>query len=327
MQFTIVGAGALGTILGGHLLAAGHGVTMIARGARLQQIKTQGLRLSGLKPMIVPCVAVDPGTPIAEPGIVIFTVKTYQMSAALAALAQLRPAAVFSVANGVLKNEQLAAAYGTEVVLGCMANVSGELLPSGTVDFTRNVHMLLGALAGYCGPDPLAIAAIIDAAGVVTSAVTDIETVEWSKFVGWLAMFTLSVIARATTGVLLEHPRLAAVGVGIVREAAAIAAARGIALVDQSPIPVVTVSTAPLPAAVQKLRDIGRHLLVQAPSHRMSSLQDLAAGRVLEVDETLGYAVSEAARLGLAVPTLALCYDLVAGLNDVARAGALSPQP
>ena len=51
----------------------------------------------------------------------------------------------------------------------------------------------------------------------------------------------------------------------------------------------------------------------------MSALQDLEAGRALEVHETLGYAVNEARRLGVPAPTLALCYDIAAGLNDLPR--------
>ena len=319
MKFTIVGAGALGTILGGHLLAAGHGVTMIARGARARHIAEHGLTVSGLRTLTTPCAVATPGTPIADAGVVIFTVKTYQMADALAALGGLNPSAVFSVANGVMKNEQLETTYGGGVVLGCMANVSGELLASGAVAFTRNVRMPIGALAGYRGPDPAAIAAVIDAAGVVTLAVPDIESVEWSKFVGWLALFTLSVIARTTTGVFLEQPRLAALGVRLIQEGAALAAARGITLIDQSPIPVVSVTTAAPSAAVAIVRQIGRDLIMQAPTHRMSSLQDFDAGRLLEVHETLGYAVSQAARLGVSAPTLASCYDIVAGLNELTR--------
>ena len=319
MRFTIVGAGALGTILGAHLIAAGHEVIMVARGARAAHIARHGLAIGGLNTLNTPCAVMAPGAALADPGVVIFTVKTYQMTAALAALGALVPRAVFSVANGVLKNEQLRACYGDAVVLGCMANVSGELRPTGAVEFTRNVRMAIGALAGYRGPDPTTIAQAIDNAGIVTPAIDEIETVEWSKFVGWLAMFTLSVIARATTGICLENPRLAALGVSIVREAAALAHARAIALIDQSPIPVVTVSTGTEAQAIESLRQIGRGLIAQAPSHRMSSLQDLEAGRPLEVHETLGYAVNEAARLGVAAPSLRLCYEIVAGLNDLPR--------
>ena len=320
MQFTIVGAGALGTILGAHLITAGHGVTMVARGARGRHIASEGLRVRGLRDFDLACTVVEPGTPIAAPGVLIYTVKTYQMDEALTALSRLDASAVFSVANGVMKNDQLAALYGRERVLGCMANVSGELLASGEVSFTRNVRMPLGPLPGYRGPDPIAIAAAIDAAGVITPAVTDIESLEWSKFAGWLAMFTLAVIARTTTGVYLENPQLAALAVKLVSEAVALAQARGITLVDQSPIPVLSVAHATdLQSAVEVLRDVGRNMLVQAPTHRMSALQDLEAGRRLEVHETLGYAAREAQRLQVPAPSIALCYEIVSAIDSLPR--------
>lgn len=320
MNFTIIGAGALGSILGAHLLAAGHGVVMVARGARAAQLRAQGLRVRGLRDFDRACQVIEAGAAITAPGVVIYTVKTYQMDEALAAHSTLVPQAVFSVANGVMKNEQLAGVYGAERVLGCMANVSGELRADGVVEFTRNVRMPLGPLPGYRGPAAATIATAIDAAGVVTPAVEDIESAEWSKFAGWLAMFTLAVIARTTTGVYLENPGLAAVGVKLVSEAVALAHARGITLVDQSPIPVLSVANAATPVeAVEILRDIGRNLITQAPTHRMSALQDFEAGRRLEVHETLGYACREAQRLGVAAPTIALCYELVAGLDTLPR--------
>lgn len=319
MHFTIVGAGALGSILGAHLSAAGHEVVMVARGTRAAQVRESGLRLAGLSELAVPCAVATPESGIAARGVLVFAVKTYQMQAALAACAGSRPQAVFSLANGVLKNAQLVAAFGAAAVLGCMANVSGELLASGTVAFTRNVRVALGPLSGYRGPPATELAGMLDAAGIRAAAVDAIETVEWSKFVGWLAMFTLAVIARTRTCVYLENETLAGVVVQLVREAAAIAQARGIALVDQSPLPVASVSTLPWPDAVALVRRIGRDMLAQAPDHRMSALQDLEAGRVLEVHETLGFAVSEAARLGLAAPALGLCYQLAAGIDGLPR--------
>ncbi len=320
MQFTIVGAGALGTILGAHLIADGHGVTMIARGARARQIAAEGLRVRGLRNFDLTCTVVEPGQPIAAPGVLIYTVKTYHMDEALAALAGLDVSAVLSVANGVMKNDQLVAVYGRERVLGCMANVSGELLANGEVSFTRNVRMPLGPLPGYCGPHASDIAAAINAAGVITPAVDDIESLEWSKYAGWLAMFTLAVIARTTTGVYLENPQLAALAVKLVSEAVALAQARGVTLVDQSPIPVLSVAHAQdLASAIEVLREVGRTMLVQAPTHRMSALQDLEAGRRLEVHETLGYAAREAQRLQVPVPTIALCYEIVSAIDSLPR--------
>jgi 2-dehydropantoate 2-reductase len=59
----------------------------------------------------------------------------------------------------------------------------------------------------------------------------------------------------------------------------------------------------------------GQQMKIRAPEHRMSTLQDLNAGRPLEVEETIGYAIREAARLNLSLPLLQNFYSLVAGID------------
>ena len=315
MRFSIVGAGALGTILGAHLIEAGHDVRIIARGRRAEYLARNGLRVNGLRELALPCAPVTILDPGIDNDVLIYAVKTYHMEAALAASGGVAPRAVFSLANGVMKNEQLAAVFGNEAVLGCMANFSGELFADGTVNFTRNVCLFVG------GQEPLAseIVSTIHEAGVVTVASDNIESVEWSKFVAWAAMFVLSLTARTTTGVYLENQRLAELAARLIREAAAVAAARKIELIDQSPMPTKSVAELPFPQAVAKIREIGREMHHQAPNHRMSSLQDLEAGRELEVHETIGYIAREAERLGISAPAIDLCYGIAAGLNELPR--------
>ncbi len=315
MRFTIVGAGALGTILGAHLIDAGHAVRLIARGERAAWLARNGLRVYGLREFALPCTPSETLDPAQDDGVLVYAVKTYHMEQALAGAAGITPRAVLSLANGVLKNEQLAAQFGRERVVGCMANFSGELVADGTVLFTRNVCVHLG------GPDP-ASGEIVDAfnrAGIVSALSADIAAVEWSKFVGWVALFALSVIARSTTGVCLSEARFAALGARIIRETAALAAARGVTLADVSPMPVASIATLPPEQAAARVAEVGRDMLAKAPNHRMSSLQDLEAGRRLEVHETLGYAVSEAARAGLEAPVLGLCYEICAALDALPR--------
>ena len=311
MQFTIVGAGALGTILGAHVTAAGHGVRMLVRGQRAAQVAADGLRVRGLAELETPCTVATAPDAALDSGVLVFAVKTYHMAAALESTRGLRPLAVFSLANGVMKNDQLAQTFGHDKVLGCMANFSGELEANGTALFTRNVMLYLG------GREPWAtdISAAIAAAGINAQVSAQIETVEWSKFVGWVAMFALAVIARTTTGRYLDNPHLAQLGVAVVREGAGIANARGIELIDQSPLPVKSLAELPFREAVALLRKVGRDFTASAPHHRMSALQDLEADRELEVHETLGFAVREAARLGVNAPTLGFCYEIGAGLN------------
>jgi ketopantoate reductase len=67
--------------------------------------------------------------------------------------------------------------------------------------------------------------------------------------------------------------------------------------------------------AVAAIHRVGFELKSSAPEHRMSTLQDLEAGRPLEIEETLGYAVREAERSKLRLPLLTSLYSLVAAID------------
>jgi len=315
VRIVILGAGALGTILAAHLAADGHDVSLIARGRRASQLQDAGLEVRGLREIRTRCdVITDPAlAPSAD--LLILTAKTYDNEAAVASLAGDRFATVFSVANGVVKNAELARGFGPERVLGCMADTSGELLEDGSASFTRNVMLHLGIPGGGVDRRAETVAAAIHASGVNARAVTNIDTVEWSKFVGWTALLALSVLTRLRTANFLAQPHCAEVAGAMIREMGTIAAAKHIEIVDQSPLPVASVIAGTLEDARDVLLGVGREWLQLAPNHRMSSLQDLERGKRLEVDETLGYALTEARRLNLAVPTLTTCYQLVAGIN------------
>ncbi|MCB1740087.1 MAG: ketopantoate reductase family protein [Gammaproteobacteria bacterium] len=315
MRFTIVGAGALGSILGAHLIKAGHQVQMIARGARAEQLREQGLRVRGLTDLDLACdvAQADDAAPACDA--LVYTVKTYHMTDALKATRHIDAQSVFSVANGVLKNELLAKDFGRDRVLGCMADTSGELKADGQVEFTRNVCLYVGSLVADAASRSAAVAQAIDTAGVNARSVGDIASVEWSKFVGWIALFTLCVLGRANTGRILSNPELAALAVHQVKEMGAIAAAVKVQLIDQSPLPVASIIEQPFEAAVETVRAVGDTFTRTAPSHRMSSLQDLEAGRRLEVEGTLGHAVRIAHQQHIEVPTLELCLSLVTGID------------
>ncbi|MEM7540173.1 MAG: 2-dehydropantoate 2-reductase N-terminal domain-containing protein [Pseudomonadota bacterium] len=314
MKFAIVGAGALGTILGSHLDAAGHEVTMIARGARLRQIRTLGLRLSGLNELHRQCTALSAAEVVDEYDCVVYAVKTYQMAAAVEATKHIQAQAVFSVANGVQKNELLASAFGIERTLGCMADFSGELKPDGTVVFTRNIFIHIGTLSEHSHHAD-GIAEAIHAAGVNTQSVSDVRSVEWSKYVGWVAMFSLAIISRLNTGHFLSQPAFAAIAYDLIGEMREVASSYAVSLDGDSPLPVAVLASADREQAIELLTERGRNLLENAPDHRMSSLQDLERGTALEYEETLGFARNIAQAEGISTPTLDVCYNIAAGLN------------
>jgi 2-dehydropantoate 2-reductase len=322
-EFAILGAGAIGSILAAHLAHAGHSVIVIARGERARAVERDGLRITGLAKLAVNVpVLTEPGR-LESADTLIVAMKTPGTEATLEPLRRARLGAALSIQNGVLKNELLAAAFGADRVLGALADTSGELLPSGEVLFTRNVNLPLGEPAGGISERARRIAGMIDAAGVRSSAVADITSLEWSKFTVWLGLMSMAVSMRSVSWRYLVDVDCAQLLIALVREIAAVARAQGIALVESAAgLPLRTMLDASEHDAIEAVRKAGEQMRSRAPEHRMSALQDLEAGRPLEVAETFGYAVSRARELGLSLPMLEAFHHLVTGIDRIGRGGA-----
>ena len=311
MRFAILGAGALGTILGAHLSRAGHEVAMIVRGERARVLQRQGLVLNGLSEIKARPTVIDDPRKLHETGTLIIATKAIDSAQALETLRHLRLDNALSVQNGVLKNELLARVFGYSRVLGAMADFSGELLANGEVKFTRNVCLHIGEEKGGTSPRAEQLASAIDTAGVRCVAASNIRTREWSKYAGWIAQFPLAVLTRQITWKFLMDERSALVIVRIVREAAQLAAAMGIELTDMPPLPVPSIVHGSEEQAIETIRGLGQKFLETSPEHRMSAQQDVLRGSRLEYEETLGYALTKARELGVAMPTLDTCYRIL----------------
>lgn len=319
-EFAILGAGAIGSILAAHLARAGHSVVVLARGDRARTVEREGLRIKGLSDFSVPVqVITDPSRLQAADTLIVAT-KTPGTEAALARLRHVQVGAALSIQNGVLKDELLAQTFGAAQVLGALADTSGELLQSGEVLFTRNVNLPLGELAGGISERARRIAAVIDGAGVRSSAVANILSLEWSKFTVWLGLVCMAVTTRSASWRYLSDADCAQVLVRLVREVAQVAQAKGIALVDDAAsLPLGTLIQASERDAVEAVLRVGENMRSRAPDHRMSALQDLEAGRPLETEETFGYARRLANELGLSLPLVDAFYHLVAGIDHARR--------
>jgi 2-dehydropantoate 2-reductase len=311
-EFAVLGAGAIGSILGAHLARAGHSVAMLARGRRAEQVRAQGLKITGLAEFVTPVVTLIDPRQLRGARVLIVATKTPGTADALASLRHVHLDVALSIQNGPLKNELLGEAFGEQRVLGALADTSGELLASGEVVFTRNVNIMLGELSGQMTERAQRIAHDIDASGVRSTAVTRIRSLEWSKFTAWVGLMALAVTTRAVTWRYLTDPDAALVVARIVREMGQLARASGIELTDESVLPVATICSKGEDAALASVLKVGGEYESRAPRHRMSALQDLLAGRPMEVHETLGYALRKAGQIGVSMPLVDAFYHVIA---------------
>jgi 2-dehydropantoate 2-reductase len=318
-DFAILGAGAIGSIVGAHLARAGHRVVMLTRGSRAAYLEEHGLVIRGLSEFSAPVHTLRDARALGSAGTLIVATKTPGTAAALEPLRAAQFDVTLSIQNGPLKNELLAAAFGAERVLGALADTSGELLPGGEVLFTRNVGLYVGELAGGDSARAQRLARTLDSSGVRAAATAEIQTLEWSKFCGWVGLMALSVATRALTWKYLCDPDAALLVTRLVREMGTLARVLGIRLSDRAILPTATLCAAEESDAVAMVMKVGTEYQRNAPTHRMSALQDLEAGRPLEVHETLGYASARARELGLDLPLLAAFTHLVAAIDRTRR--------
>jgi 2-dehydropantoate 2-reductase len=315
MKIVILGAGALGTVLGAHLARAGEDVTLIARGKRAAYLKEHGATITGLADFTVPVNVITDPSQVHSADVLIVTVKTYDMASALQSVKHLDVGSVLSIQNGVLKNEQLAQTFGWEKVLGAMAAFSGAVLPTGTVRFTVNQGLYLGALPEGISTRVQTLGEALARAGILVQVTPSIQSFEWSKYLAFVSWMAPAVLTRLETYKLLHEAQTASIVAAILQEMTQIATARGMVLEDISFFPTKTFSQLPFDNLVTHLQQMGDELASHAPLHKVSTLQDVEQGKRLEVEETLGYAVRQSAALGIPTPTMDVCYKLMAGIN------------
>lgn len=315
MNVVVLGAGALGSIIAGHLARAGEDVSLVARGDRAEHLRQNGITITGLGDFNVQCPVVTDPSQISGADVLIVAVKTYQMDLALSGLSHARFPCVVSVQNGVKFNDQLSEVFGADNVVGASAAFSAEMAANGDVLFTVNGGFEIGELSGELSVRVQALSTVLQDSGINSAAVANILTLQWSKFVMWVGATPLGILTRQETYKFASDAGCALTWIRVTREVAEIAKTKGIPLEDIGPFPVKTMVYGSEEDAVLAIQEFGRKLEKTSPNYKVSALQDLERGRMLEIDDTLGYAITEADRLGIPVPTLEMCYSLCQGIN------------
>jgi 2-dehydropantoate 2-reductase len=320
MKIAILGAGALGSLFGAHLARAGEDVTLIARQARAESIREQGVTVTGLANFTVPVNVTARPRELQQADALLVTVKTYDMETALESVAHLDVGSALSVQNGVVKNEQLARRFGWEKTLGAAAHISAELLPTGAVRFTANEWFDIGELPEGISARVEALVSALSRSGLRSEASPRIASVEWTKYVVNVSWMALSALSRLETYRIFKHPDLAWIAAKLTREVAQLPTALGIPLLDKGVFGAKTFSEAPFEETVASFRQVGEQMEARgATAHKVSILQDLERGRRLEFEAMFGYAVRKGAELGVPLPTVELCYRLIKGIAESMR--------
>jgi 2-dehydropantoate 2-reductase len=329
MRIVVIGAGALGSLYAAYLTRGGHDVALIARGVRAQGLTKHGIVVTGVEEFSAFCEIVTEPERLRSADLLILATKTYDTPSTLHSLRALKVASAYSVQNGVLKNDLIAATFGPDAAVGAISMLGAQVLAAqgdepGAVRYTMRGATTVGEIAGGESSRVDRLVEMLSSAGLNANASNNIMSVEWSKFVSWSAVSALAVLTRQPTWRFLSDPDTALIAARIMRETAAVAERLNVPLIDTR-LTSAALNHRSEADAVELIRAFGAQLQADSPELRQSMLQDADRRRRLEVEETLAYTLTLAARLALPAPTLDLCCRVLRMVSRAARCGSDAP--
>jgi 2-dehydropantoate 2-reductase len=295
MRIAIFGTGAVGGYFGAQLARAGEEVSFVARGAHLQAIRTQGLRVETPKGeiLIQPARATDDPAEIGTVDAVLVGVKAWQVpETAQAMRPMIAPhTVVVPLQNGVEAAAQLAAELGAEHVLGGTCGTLSQVTGPGRIRSMGEMHFVkFGELDNRPSDRAERLRQAFERAGVKAEIPADILQAVWGKFVLVVSFGGVGAVARAPLGVLRTVPETRRMLERALHEAVAVARACGVALSET-----VIANT------------LG--LLDAMPAAATTSLQrDIADGKPSELEAWNGAAVRLGREKGVATPLHEFIY-------------------
>lgn len=321
MKICVYGAGAIGGVIAAQLALSGVAVSVVARGAHLAAIREGGLRMEASgKTVVAEVKASDEPDLLGAQDVVIAAVKAHQLPSIADGLTRLlhdgtivlyavngMPWWYFHKAGGRNGEKRLALLdpgghlwnrVGVDRTIGCIINFPASVTAPGSVRHGGgNNRIAVGELDGEQSPRLASIATVLHRAGFTIDTHRPIREEVWSKLAHVVTVSTIAVLTCAPPGVAFVDPKIQELAQRIYGDIFAIAAAYG----------------SPTDADIKGL--VASH----RSSNKPSMLQDLEAGRSMEIDPQLTVPVELAHEAGVAVPML----DALLGLVRVraARAG------
>ena len=305
MKICIYGAGAVGGLVAGRLAQAGHEVSVVARGAHLTAIRERGLRiLSESKETAVKLKAETDPALLGPQDYVFVAVKGQNLAEVAERIAPLLgpQTSVVTAMNGVpwwffdrlsfgggkLRLEtldpagKLARAMPTDRIVGCVVHLAASTPAPGLIQHNMGQRLILGEPGGKNTARTRRLADALRAAGFEAVESGFIEKDFWVKLLGNISANPVSALTLATMDRLLADEPVKAYMVAIMRECLAIGRAVGVDA-DMEPEP-----------RLDMARKLG--------AFKTSMLQDMEAGKRLEIDGLLAGTLEIARKAGIAAP-------------------------
>jgi 2-dehydropantoate 2-reductase len=298
MHIAVMAAGAVGGYFGARLAAAGHEVHFIARGAHLDAIRKNGLKIESLlgNLHLKDAKATDDPKSVGPVDIVLFAVKLWDTEKAGE---QARPLVgpdtrVITLQNGIDSVERLAPILGADAVIGGATYVVTVIAAPGVIRHTGTAARIrCGRVDGR--PDAVLASYVqqMQAAGIDITLSPDMRTDLWKKFVLLSGTSGITASTRQPLGVIREDPDMRAFFFKLMGEAMAVGKASSIAL----------------PADFTQ--ELERTAETFPPNMKASMANDLDAGNRIELDWLAGKVVALGRELGVPTPANEAVYAIL----------------
>jgi 2-dehydropantoate 2-reductase len=312
VRVAVLGAGAIGGLLGAYLSRGGEDVLLVARGPHLAAMRSRGVTVrSGGEEFTARPETTDDMRAIRGAEVVFLTLKTHSIPAVAETIGQNLSdgACIVGAQNGIpwwyFEDRSLESVdpggiisrsipYGK--VVGCIAYPAAQVVQPGVIEHLEGNRFTLGEPDGSKSERVQAISSMLAKAGLKAPVQTRIRNEIWLKLLGNATFNPVSALTQASLADMVTSPLTRDLVRTLMEEVDAVAKAMGVEV----------------PLTIEK-RMAGA---AATGDHKTSMLQDLEAGRPLEVDALVGAVVELAADAGVPVPTLSVVYRLVKLLDE-----------
>lgn len=306
MKICVYGAGAVGGLMAAWLSRGGHDVSVVARGAHLDAIRRGGLRVrsKGETSSFEVRAESDPAR-LGPQDYVVVTVKAQSLAEVAGRVGPLvgKDTSIVTAMNGVPwwflgmrldsldPGGALSRALPTERIVGCVVHLAASTPEPGLVSHNMGNKLIVGEPGGRNTARTARIADALAGCGFEAVVSAAIEKDFWVKLLGNVSFNPVSALTMSTADRLIENREVKAYMVAIMREVLAIGRAVGVdADIDPE-------------ARIDMARVLG--------PFKTSMLQDLEAGKPLEIDGLLAGTLEIARRAGVRAPFTESLYGLI----------------
>ena len=320
MRVVVVGAGAIGAYVGAALARGGTDVTLVARGPHLRALQTKGVRVVGAGgDLVAHPKATDDLSAVAGADVAFVALKANSLPALAPELGRhLSPdTATVWAQNGIpwwYFHHDGGPLEGTTIehvdpggviwrsidpasAVGCVVYCSTEILAPGIVRHVEGTRFSIGEPDGARSARCEALSAAFAAAGLKAPIDARLRDQIWLKLLGNATFNPITALTGSTLGELGELPELVELLRALFDEVAAVATRLGVRF----------------PVSPERRLSAG----IAVGDHKTSMLQDLEAGKPLEIDCMTGAVVELAGRLDVPVPRLEAVHALVRHLDHL----------